>query len=147
MCGKMGNLTLDNFPVSVRYAFDKLAEPRWMPQVTVMGKADGAQGSAGTTATASSFTIRDYKAGRSITRASFQQLSDKLPTWHVTHVGVDAQTKARLDVESPPPRPHVCISSHPEGTRDPIFGRVLDLASHLTSFAVASNICQASNAF
>jgi len=38
LTGIIGNLTLTRFPVSVSYVCGKLADPRWMPQVTVTGK-------------------------------------------------------------------------------------------------------------
>jgi len=127
--GTVGNLTLDNFPVSVRYACDKLAEPRWMPQVTATGMADGAEEFAGTTATANSFNVQGYKAGRSFISSVSFSMSFRMSFSMSFSLSVVWKTSAQLDVESPPPRPHVCISIHPEGRRDPIFGRVLALFS------------------
>jgi len=42
LSGNIGNLTLEEFPVTVRYACGKLENPRWMPQATITGTSAAA---------------------------------------------------------------------------------------------------------
>jgi hypothetical protein len=61
----VGNLTITNFPISVRYVCGKLADPRWMPQVTVTGKGaalsgDG-DGEGDDTKATSTFSVQNFE--------------------------------------------------------------------------------------
>jgi len=65
LTGLLGNLTLTKFPVSVSYVCSKLADPRWMPQVTVTGKGAArggdSEGEGHSTNATLTFSVQEYE--------------------------------------------------------------------------------------
>jgi len=68
LSGKIGNFTIEEFPVTVRYACGKLEDPRWMPQATITGT------SASAVSAVSGIELTDFK----ITVAAFAR---SLSSW------------------------------------------------------------------